>query len=196
MQAHLSRLQLGPELQGDTEHILSRSIRLIQACVDVLSSNGWLLPAVAAMELAQMVTQAMWSKDSYLRQLPHFSAEIIKRCTEAKIETVFDIMELEDEDRIKLLQLSDAQMADVARFCNRYPNIEMNFQVLEKERIVSGATVKVVVQLEREDEVTGPVIAPFYPQVNLTINLNFCSAYSISVSSIAEKRRRLVGGHW
>jgi len=80
LQAHLSRLQLDPELQGDTEQILSKAIRLIQACVDVLSSNGWLSPAVAAMELAQMVTQAMWSKDSYLRQLPHFNAEIIKRC--------------------------------------------------------------------------------------------------------------------
>lgn len=60
----------------------SQAIRLIQACVDVLSSNGWLSPALAAMELAQMVTQAMWSKDSYLRQLPHFTSEHIKRCTE------------------------------------------------------------------------------------------------------------------
>ena len=82
LQAHLCRLQLGPELQGDTEIILGKAIRLIQACVDVLSSNGWLSPAVAAMELAQMVTQAMWSKDSYLKQLPHFNADIIKRCTE------------------------------------------------------------------------------------------------------------------
>jgi len=82
LQAHLSRLQLGAELQGDTETILGKAIRLIQACVDVLSSNGWLSPAVAAMELAQMVTQAMWSKDSYLKQLPHFTPDIIKRCTE------------------------------------------------------------------------------------------------------------------
>lgn len=117
------------------------------------------------MELAQMVTQAMWSKDSYLKQLPHFSADIIKRCTEANIETVFDIMELEDDDRTRLLQLSDAQTADVARFCNRYPNIEMNFEVADKDRIHSGSTVNVVVNLEREDEVTGPVIAPHYPQV-------------------------------
>lgn len=61
---------------------LSQAIRLIQACVDVLSSNGWLSPALAAMELAQMVTQAMWSKDSYLKQLPHFTSEHIKRCTD------------------------------------------------------------------------------------------------------------------
>lgn len=73
---------MGAELQGDTENVLSKAIRLIQACVDVLSSNGWLSPAVAAMELAQMVTQAMLSKDSYLKQLPHFTPEIIKRCTD------------------------------------------------------------------------------------------------------------------
>lgn len=170
LQAHLSRLQLGPELQGDTEIILAKAIRLIQACVDVLSSNGWLSPAVAAMELAQMVTQAMWSKDSYLKQLPHFNNEIVKRCTEKNIETVFDIMELEDEDRSRLLQLSDLQMADVARFCNRYPNIEMSFEVVDKDKIRSGSTVNVIVQLEREDEITGPVIAPFYPQVNILLS--------------------------
>nr|XP_022917935.1 putative U5 small nuclear ribonucleoprotein 200 kDa helicase isoform X2 [Onthophagus taurus] len=176
LQAHLCRFQLGAELQGDTEAVLSKAIRLIQACVDVLSSNGWLSPAVAAMELAQMVTQAMWSKDSYLKQLPHFSNEIIKRCTEKNVETVFDIMELEDDDRSKLLQLSDTQMADVARFCNRYPNIEMTYEVLDKDKIHSGSSVQVAVQLEREDEVSGPVIAPFFPQV--------------------KKRRRVVGGDW
>ncbi|CAF3930211.1 unnamed protein product [Rotaria magnacalcarata] len=82
LQAHLSRIQLSAELQKDTDEILIKAIRLIQACVDVLSSNGWLLPALAAMELAQMVTQGMWNKDPYLRQLPHFTSEIIQRCTE------------------------------------------------------------------------------------------------------------------
>ena len=59
-----------------------QAIRLIEACVDVLSSNGWLSPALAAMELAQMVTQAMWGKDSYLKQLPHFTQDLIKKCQE------------------------------------------------------------------------------------------------------------------
>ncbi|CAG9864245.1 unnamed protein product [Phyllotreta striolata] len=164
LQAHLCRLQLGAELQGDTEAVLSKAIRLIQACVDVLSSNGWLSPAVAAMELAQMVTQAMWSKDSYLKQLPHFVADVIKRCTDKGVETVFDIMELEDDDRSKLLQMTEAQMADVAKFCNRYPNIELSYEVVDRDQIHSGSSVHVAVQLEREDEVSGPVIAPFFPQ--------------------------------
>ena len=82
VQAHLSRVQLSAELQSDTEDVLGKAVRLIQACVDVLSSNGWLSPALAAMELAQMVTQAMWGKDSYLKQLPHFTNELVKKATE------------------------------------------------------------------------------------------------------------------
>ncbi|KAM7028565.1 LOW QUALITY PROTEIN: U5 small nuclear ribonucleoprotein 200 kDa helicase [Acridotheres tristis] len=164
LQAHLSRMQLSAELQSDTEEILSKAIRLIQACVDVLSSNGWLSPALAAMELAQMVTQAMWSKDSYLKQLPHFTSEHIKRCTDKGVESVFDIMEMEDEERTALLQLPEAQIADVARFCNRYPNIELSYEVGDRDSIRSGGPVVVLVQLEREEEVTGPVIAPLFPQ--------------------------------
>ena len=85
------------------------------------------------------------------------------KCVAAEIESVFDIMELEDEDRDKLLQLSDEEMADVARFCNRYPNIELEFSVKHKDSLAAGSPVNVEVKLEREDEVTGPVIAPFFP---------------------------------
>jgi pre-mRNA-splicing helicase BRR2 len=123
-----------------------------------------LAPAVSAMELAQMMTQAMWSKDSYLKQLPHFTVDVIKRCTEKGVETVFDIMELEDDVRNRLLQLSDIHMMDVAKFCNRYPNIEMAYDVRDKDNIRHGDTVNVIVQLEREDEVIGPVVAPLFPQ--------------------------------
>uniref|UniRef100_A0A8C4R0H8 Helicase C-terminal domain-containing protein n=1 Tax=Eptatretus burgeri TaxID=7764 RepID=A0A8C4R0H8_EPTBU len=164
LQAHLSRTQLTAELQSDTEEILTKAVRLVQACVDVLSSNGWLGPALAAMELAQMITQAMWSRDSYLKQLPHFTPELIKRCAEKGVESIFDILEMEDGERSALLQLGDEQMADVARFCNHYPNIELSYEVQDKENIRSGSAVVVMVQLEREDEVTGPVIAPFFPQ--------------------------------
>ncbi|XP_019848948.1 PREDICTED: U5 small nuclear ribonucleoprotein 200 kDa helicase-like [Amphimedon queenslandica] len=165
-QAHLSRLQVSAELQNDTEEILKKSVRLIQACVDVLSSNGWLSPALTAMELAQMVTQAMWSKDSYLKQLPHFSSNVIKRCTDKGVESVFDVMDMEDDDRNTLLSFSDAQMGDVARFCNRYPNIELNYTLMDEDNIIGGHSVVVDVKLEREDEeeVSPFVIAPFFPQ--------------------------------
>ena len=71
---------------------------------------------------------------------------------------------MEDEERNTLLGLNESQMADVARFCNSYPNIELSYEVLDKERIVTGQSVNVCVSLEREDDVLGPVIAPFFPQ--------------------------------
>ena len=37
-------------------------------------------------------------------------------------------MELEDDIRDQLLQLNEDEMADVARFCNRYPNIELEYR--------------------------------------------------------------------
>ena len=164
LQSHLSRIDYkSAELQQDTEDVVGKAVRLTQACVDVLSSNGWLSPAIAAMELSQMITQAMWNKESYLKQLPHFTPDIIERCKGKSVESVFDIMELEDDDRDKLLGLSENEMADVARFCNRYPNIELEYNVLNKDKLHSGDPVKVEVKLEREDEVTGPVIAPFFP---------------------------------
>jgi pre-mRNA-splicing helicase BRR2 len=165
-QAHLSRLQVSAELQSDTEEILNKAIRLIQACVDVLSSNGWLSPALTAMELAQMVTQAMWSKDSYLKQLPHFTGDIIKKCTEANVESVFDVMDMEDDHRNNLLNFTGSQMADVARFCNRYPNIELTYSIANEDSISCGQSVLIEVKLEREDEdeVSPFVIAPFFPQ--------------------------------
>ena len=116
------------------------------------------------MELSQMCTQAMWNKDSYLKQLPHFTSEIIERCKEKKIESIFDIMDLEDDDRNEILALNTAKMADVARFCNRYPNIELSYDVVNKDNIASGSQVNVNVAMEREDEVSGHVIAPLFPQ--------------------------------
>ena len=160
----MSRLTITAELQKDTNTILVTSIRLIQACVDVLSTNGWLSPALAAMELAQMCTQAMWNKDSYLKQLPHFTQDIIEKCKEKKIETIFDVMDMEDDERNELLALNNSKMADVAKFCNKYPNIELSFSVENKDAIEINSPVYVIVSLEREEEVNGPVIAALFPQ--------------------------------
>ncbi|KAL3318570.1 hypothetical protein Ciccas_002773 [Cichlidogyrus casuarinus] len=174
LQSHLSRLSVSSELQSDTDKLLSSCIRLIQACVDVLSSNSWLGPALASMEFSQMITQAVWHKDSYLRQIPHFSNELIAACgaLDPPVETVFDVMEMEDAARMDLLKsLTKPQLADVARFCNRYPNVELSYEVTtedgepaSKVPVKCGDSVSVTVNLEREEDNIGPVIAPFFPQ--------------------------------
>ena len=43
---------------------------------------------------------------------------------------------MEDSDRAGLLQMSPVQLADVARACNRYPNVEVGIEVENAEELV------------------------------------------------------------
>lgn len=177
LQCHFSRIVLPAEMRDDQKAVLKESVNLIQAIVDVISSSGWLKPALAAMELSQMVVQGLWNKDNVLKQIPHFTDEIIKRCQEYEgdepIEAIFDILSLDDDVRSQLLQLPDEKMSDVAIFCNRYPNIDVTFNVQDPDDVTAGDPVRIVVALEREvdeEEMTedelaelGKVAAPLFP---------------------------------
>lgn len=77
LQAHFSRMQLPIDLAKDQETLLSRVLSLLSAMVDILSSDGH-LNAMNAMEMSQMVVQAMWDRDSPLKQIPHFAQEVVK----------------------------------------------------------------------------------------------------------------------
>ncbi|KAL0440541.1 UNVERIFIED_CONTAM: DExH-box ATP-dependent RNA helicase DExH12 [Sesamum latifolium] len=170
LQAHFSRQTIGGNLASDQQEVLIFASRLLQAMVDVISSNGWLNLALLAMEVSQMVTQEMWERDSMLLQLPHFTKELAKRCQEnpgKSIETVFDLVEMEDDERRELLQMSDSQLMDIARFCNRFPNIDLTYEVLDSDNVQAGEDVSVHVSLERDLEgrtEVGPVDAPRYPK--------------------------------
>jgi pre-mRNA-splicing helicase BRR2 len=173
LQAHFSRLQLPSDLASDLNQvILKKVIHLIYACVDVLASNGWLSPAIAAMELSQMIVQAMWGdRESPLRQLPYFDATRIAQAKKHGVTTVFDLMEIEDEGvRDEILSgLSQAQIAEVAKVVNRYPNVEVEFQLasgddedkqeeesdeddIKRMTVMTGESVEVNVSLRREEE--------------------------------------------
>ncbi|ULU08307.1 hypothetical protein L3Y34_019456 [Caenorhabditis briggsae] len=164
--AHLSRVKLTAELNKDTEGIVLKACRLVQACVDVLSSNGWLSPAIHAMELSQMLTQAMYSSEPYLKQLPHCSAALIERAKAKDVTSVFELLELENDDRSEILQMEGAELADVARFCNHYPSIEVATE-LESSTVTTQDNLMLAVSLERDNDIDGlapPVVAPLFPQ--------------------------------
>lgn len=42
---------------------------------------------------------------------------------------MFDLLDLEDDVRQDLLQMTPAQMVDVAKFCNNYPSIELEYKI-------------------------------------------------------------------
>jgi pre-mRNA-splicing helicase BRR2 len=126
---------------------------LLQSLVDVISSQGWLKPALAAMEISQMVVQGMWDKDSLLLQMPHVNQEIVQRFQSHSppVESIFDVLELDDDVRDRLFQLPQEKISDVAIFCNAYPNVELSYELdIENNQTTSGDTVSVVVNLTRE----------------------------------------------
>lgn len=170
LQAHFSRYVVTNVLALDQREVLLDASRLLQAMVDVISSNGWLNPALAAMEMSQMVTQGLWENDSVLLQLPHFTKELAKKCQEnpgKSIETVFELVEMEDDERRQLLQMNDGQLLDIARVCNRFPNIDVTYEIMDADEITAGENVTLQVSLEREldnRQELGPVDAPRFPK--------------------------------
>ncbi|KAL2707072.1 Pre-mRNA-splicing helicase BRR2 [Kluyveromyces marxianus] len=125
LQAYFSGLRLSPDLSYDTTNILKVAPALASAMVDVLSANG-LLNATVAMDLSQMIVQGVWDTDSPLKQIPFFNEEILQKCKEFGVETVYDVMSLEDEERENILTLPEPELNKVAEFVNNYPNIEIN----------------------------------------------------------------------
>lgn len=163
LQAHFLRLTLPADLASDQAMVVGKVLNLLSACVDVMSSNSF-INALQAMDLSQMVVQAVLNTDPVLRQIPHFSKEVVDRCTAAGVTEIADIGELEDVDRTKLLQMTNRQLQDVARFCNDYPDVELSHEIEDEEDLHAGAAINVTVNLEREvdDDFDGKVQAPFY----------------------------------
>jgi pre-mRNA-splicing helicase BRR2 len=89
-----------------------------------------------------MCVQALWDRDPVLLQLPHVTREIAMRAKAAGIETVFDLMEMDDDERVELLAMPPAHLADVARVCNRYPSVELAFEVEDLEQFAKDAAAK------------------------------------------------------
>ena len=130
IQAYLSRIHLSEEHLKDLEKLLPCLLKFIHASVDVLAVNSWLTPALTAMELSQYLFQATWPKDAVLLQIPHFDQQnAVNECKLKGIKSVYDFLEnIEDREEI-LKKFSDSKKADIVKFCNSYPNIELEYEI-------------------------------------------------------------------
>jgi pre-mRNA-splicing helicase BRR2 len=174
LQAHFSRMQLPIDLAKDQENVVKKVLTILSASVDVLSSEGH-LNAMNAMEISQMVVQAMWQKDSALKQIPHFDNDTVKAAQKYGVTDIYEFMESMDPDEnpkykelIKALNLDNKQLSEAATFTNEYyPNVELAFEVLDPEEIASNnpsyLAVTVTRELDEDDEPKTEVHAPFYP---------------------------------
>ena len=120
--------------------------------VNVCSTNTWLKPAIAAIELCQMVVQGQWNEDSRLLQLPHFDKDRAAAFDGEGVSSIFDFLDMEDAARAKLLEgLSEREIEDVVQFCDAYPDIEVN-AALEGGEVCCGQDAVLNVQLNAGEE--------------------------------------------
>jgi len=66
LQCHFNRKPLGVDLRLDQRQLLQKSVKLVHAMIDVVSTYGNLNTTLLAMELSQMLVQAMWPQQSPL----------------------------------------------------------------------------------------------------------------------------------
>ncbi|EFX00969.1 pre-mRNA splicing factor [Grosmannia clavigera kw1407] len=149
LQAHFARMQLPVDLARDQEVVVARVPALLSATADLLASQGH-LNALQAMEMTQMVVQAMWDRDSPLKQIPHFTPEVIK-----DVFDFIDKMNPEENkqyaDLVRDLGLTQAQLVEAAHFTNdKYPDITLDFEVEDADELRAGEPMTLKIKLERE----------------------------------------------
>ena len=173
LQAHFSRLDLPIDLGRDQELVLGKVLTLLSGCVDVLSSEGHLKAALSAMEVCQMTVQAVWDRDSPLRQIPHVTDAAVAAAKKRGVEDVFDFLEaMGGRDQAALsaaMGLDKRQIVQAAAFANRYPNVELAFALESPADVTAGEPSYLRVTVEREldeDDDAEPdttVVAPYFP---------------------------------
>lgn len=177
LQAHFSRLQLPIDLAKDQEMVLTIALDLVGACIDLLSSEGH-QNATRAMEISQMIVQALWTSDSPLKQIPYFGDDQCQAALKAGVEDVQSFMEAMDPaSKVQAalltdLRLDQRQLAQAANFTNdNYPDVEMEYQPIPEGSAIKGMPLSLKISLQRDcDDATDIesmrlVHAPFFPKV-------------------------------
>jgi|LauGreDrversion4_2_1035121.scaffolds.fasta_scaffold12363_2 pre-mRNA-splicing helicase BRR2 len=99
-----------------------------------------------------MLVQAMWVTQSPLYQLPYMDGDRIADLKKVKVEDIIDFMNMDEDVRTKVMHgITETQMAYIADVCNRYPTIEIDFSLDEKQ-YKDGETAELTVNIRRPDE--------------------------------------------
>jgi len=170
LQCHFMRTPLGIDLGLDQKEILEKSLKLVHALVDIISTYSWLSPCLYMMQLSQMIVQGCSIRDSNLFQLPHFDRDLVTRCQDNKINDIADLLEMDDGPRESLLNLSEKQLEEVAQVCNKIPSYEIEAQTAGYNEETGQVQMLITIKSEDEEEGEGEeeydniVYAPYYPK--------------------------------
>lgn len=175
MHSHLCRKTSGlsEKLRDDLNYMLRCSSSLIDAMITVCQHQDALQTAVNCIQYGQYVTQALWTKDSTLLQLPHFTKNEVEHCSKGKnaVSGIKEYIALEDGDKKGLADFNATQKEDVLKTCSLIPDLSVETKIFvdddEDDKVYEGDLLTINVKLTRnnlkEGEKAGLVHAPFFP---------------------------------
>lgn len=176
MHAHLSRAadKLSENYKEDLNYMLSMSNSLVDAMISVCKHQEALKTAMNCIQFGQYITQACWTKDSTLMQLPHFTEKELKHALDGKknnAKTIDAYIQVPDEDKRGLKEMTEEQKGDVFKCCKLIPDVEVESKIFvdddEDDKVYSGDLMTVQVKITRKNledgEKAGLVHAPHFP---------------------------------
>lgn len=125
LHAYLYRLPIPPCFTKNLNKMLTHSVDLIEAMLEILQKTRWLQTALSVLDLQQMLTQAIWVRESTdaLLQLPHLSNEEVLHISRGKgaCKSLIDYLKQPDEQKKGLADLTPQQKEDVLQVCHLLP---------------------------------------------------------------------------
>merc|ERR1719276_216254 len=112
--------------------MLSQSTSLIDAMISVCKHQEAMKTALNCIQFGQYVTQACWTKDSTLMQLPHFTEKELKFALEGKkntTKTIDKYIAAPDEEKKGLKEMSPEKKKDVLKCCKLIPDITVESKI-------------------------------------------------------------------
>ena len=176
LHAHLTRQTdaLSDTSKDDLKEMLRYSSSLIDAMISVCKHQESLNSALNCIKFGQFVAQGMWTKDSELLQLPHFTDVEAGYATKGKgaPKGIVQYMALPNESKKGLKDFTDEQKEDIFKCCDILPNVTIESKVFvdddEDDKVYEGDLCTVLVKLTRNNladdtEKAGLVHAPRFP---------------------------------
>jgi len=171
---HMQRLHhlMSPNLKEDLDELLSHSLKISFAMIEIACHREWFNTATAMIEFRRSLVQALDVKSSQLLQISHFNEEILKHCQKGKNATssLVQYTQMESSQRKGLSEMSAQQLEDVEAFCKHCSRVDLDvkIEVEDEADCVQGDFATVTATLTRknlaEGEAAGPVHAPLFPE--------------------------------
>jgi len=168
LRMHISRDDIPDDMFDQLNLALLEFQRVIVAAIDIAVAHGWFYPTIAAIQLSQIVIQALPFGSSPLLQVPHIDSGVCQRLNSVGVHNISDLSNLGAEENgvqkcKELLGISSGSETDelkwqqICNACNRYPIVEASVATCENG--IKAAISRVI----EEDEIVGHIYAPRFP---------------------------------